>query len=135
MTDGSYSVGVSLGWEIDLFGRLRSLRHAALEQYFASMEGRRAAQILLISQVADQYLTMLAFDDLLNVTERTLDAARASYNIVKLQFDNARGRSWICGKPKPWSNRHRQIARRSCARARRRRMDWYCCSSSRCPPR
>ena len=86
-TDGSYSVGASLGWELDVFGRLRSLRRAALEQYFASMEGRRAAEILLVSQVADQYLSMLAFDELLDVTERTLETARASYQIVKLQFD------------------------------------------------
>ena len=87
VTAGSYSVGASFGWEIDLFGRLRSLREAALEQYFASMEGRRAAETLLVSQVADQYLTMLAFDELLDVTQRTLDTSRASYDIVKLQFD------------------------------------------------
>jgi len=90
-TLGSYSVGLSLGWELDLFGRLRSLRGAALEQYFASMEGGKAVQILLISEVADQYLTMLAYDKLLDVTDRTVDTARASYNIVKLQFDNGAG--------------------------------------------
>lgn len=84
----SYVVGASLGWEIDLFGRLQSLRRAALERYFASMEGRRAAQMLIVSQVSDQYFTMLAFDDLLEVTQQTLAAARASYDIVKLQFDN-----------------------------------------------
>jgi multidrug efflux system outer membrane protein len=52
---------------------------------------RKAAEILLVSQVADQYLTMLAYDDLLDVTDRTLDTARTSYNIVKLQFDNGAG--------------------------------------------
>ena len=87
----SYSVGASLGWELDLFGKLRSLRSAALEQYFASMEGRKAAQILLISQVTDQYLTILADDELLAVTDRTLETARASYDIVKLQFDVGAG--------------------------------------------
>ncbi len=80
-------VGISLSWEIDLFGRIRSLKTAALEQYLASIQGRKAAQITLISQVADQYLTMLANDELLEVTKRTLDAARASYDLVKLQFD------------------------------------------------
>ena len=90
-TPGSYSVGLSLGWEIDLFGRLSSLKAAALEQYLASMQGRKAAEILLVSQVADQYLTMLAFDELLAVTQQTFDAARASYDIVKLQFDTGAG--------------------------------------------
>jgi multidrug efflux system outer membrane protein len=88
---GTYSVGASLSWEIDFFGRLRSLKAAALEQYLASVQGRKAAEILLVSQVADQYLTMLADDDLLEVTQQTLDTARASYDIVKLTFDTGTG--------------------------------------------
>ena len=83
----SWSVGVQASWEIDFFGRLRSLSDAALEQYFASGEARRAAQILLVSQVADQYLMVLAFDEQLAVTRETLATAEASYKIVKLQFD------------------------------------------------
>ena len=90
-TLGSYSVGASVAWEIDLFGRLRSLKAAALEQYLASMQGRKAAEILLVSQVADQYLTMLAYDELLEVTQRTLETAKASYDIVKLTFDTGTG--------------------------------------------
>lgn len=90
-TLGTYSVGLSVGWEIDVFGRLRSLKSAALEQYLASIQGRKAAEILLVSQVADQYLTMLAFDELLEVTQRTLDTAQASYKIVKLIFDTGSG--------------------------------------------
>ena len=88
---GSYSAGVSVGWEIDLFGRLRSLKAAAFEQYLASIQGRKAAEILLVSQVADQYLTILAYDELLEVTQQTLETARASYDIVKLQFDTGAG--------------------------------------------
>ena len=82
-----YDVGVSASWEIDLFGRLRSLSDAALEQYFATAYARQAAEILLVSQVADQYLTTLAFDEQLAVTKQTLETAQASYKIVKLQFD------------------------------------------------
>jgi multidrug efflux system outer membrane protein len=83
----SYSVGATLAWEIDLFGRLRSLKAAALEQYLASVEARKGFEILLVSQVADQYLLMLANDELLEVTQRTLDVALASFTLVKLQFD------------------------------------------------
>ncbi len=87
----SYTVGASLGWEIDLFGKLRSLRAAALQQYLASAQGRKAAQMLLVSQVANQYLTVLACDELLEETERTAAAARASFDIVKLQFEVGAG--------------------------------------------
>jgi len=83
----TYEVGVSAAWELDFFGRLRSLSDAALEQYFATAYARQAAEILLVSQVADQYLTMLAFDEQLAVTKQTLETAQASYKIVKLQFD------------------------------------------------
>ncbi|MEA3193764.1 MAG: outer membrane protein multidrug efflux system [Betaproteobacteria bacterium] len=83
----SWSVGLAAAWEIDFFGRLRSLNDAALEQFLASGEARRAAQILLVSQVADQYLLALALDEQLGVTRATLAAAEASLKIVKLQFD------------------------------------------------
>ncbi len=83
----TWSAGVAAAWESDFFGRLRSLNDAALEQYFASGEARHAAQILLVSQVADQYLLVLALDEQLAVTRATLATAEASYKIVKLQFD------------------------------------------------
>ncbi|HXN15148.1 MAG TPA: efflux transporter outer membrane subunit, partial [Usitatibacter sp.] len=90
-TSQSYEVGVSASWEIDFFGRLRSLSDAALQQYFATAYARQAAEILLVSQVADQYLTLLAFDEQLLVTQETAASARASYDIVKLQFDTGTG--------------------------------------------
>jgi multidrug efflux system outer membrane protein len=87
----TYQAGVSAAWEIDFFGRLGSLKDAALEQYLATAHARQAAEILLVSQVADQYLTMLALDEQLAVTRQTLEAAQASYRIVKLQFDTGTG--------------------------------------------
>jgi multidrug efflux system outer membrane protein len=86
-----YAAGVSAAWEIDFFGRLQSLSDAALEQYFATAYARQAAEILLVSQVADQYLTILALDEQLAVTRQTLETAQASYKIVKLQFDTGTG--------------------------------------------
>lgn len=78
-------------WELDFWGRIRSLSKAALETYFASAEARKATEILLVSQVADQYLTLLAFDDELKVTNDTLQTATESYRLAKLQFDVGTG--------------------------------------------
>jgi outer membrane protein, multidrug efflux system len=86
-----YSVGVSAGWELDFFGRLQSLKDEALQQYLASAEARKAFEILLVSQVADQYLTMLADDEFLAVTARTLATAQASYQLALLQLQNGTG--------------------------------------------
>jgi len=86
-----YSIGMSAAWEIDFFGRLQSLSDQAQQQYFASAQGRKAAQLLLVSQVADQYLTILADDELLAVTQRTLESAQASYKLTLLQFQTGTG--------------------------------------------
>jgi outer membrane protein, multidrug efflux system len=86
-----YSVGLSASWEIDFWGRIRSLKDQALAEYFATAQARKAAEISLVSQVADQYLTILADDDLLEVTRHTLETAQVSYNITKAQFDQGTG--------------------------------------------
>jgi len=83
----SYEAGLSVSWTLDFFGRLRSLRDQALQQYFASAYGRQATEILLVSQVADQYLIMISNDELMAVTQNTLKTAQDSYNLVKLQYD------------------------------------------------
>ncbi|UEP27305.1 MULTISPECIES: efflux transporter outer membrane subunit [unclassified Burkholderia] len=87
----AYNVGLSASWELDLFGRVQSLKDQALAQYLSTSYARQATEISLVSQVADQYLTLLSTDDLLKVTEDTLKTAQASYDLTKLQFDNGTG--------------------------------------------
>ncbi|WP_458376593.1 efflux transporter outer membrane subunit [Pseudomonas pergaminensis] len=83
-----YSVGANVAWELDLFGRVQSLKDEALAQYLSLAETRKAAEIALISQVAIQYLTMLGEEDQLAVTQATLKNAEESFRITKLSFDN-----------------------------------------------
>jgi multidrug efflux system outer membrane protein len=87
----SYSVGLNASWEIDFFGRVQSLKDQALATYLGTTQARKAAEIALVSQVANQYLTVLELDDLLKVTQDTLKTAEESYRITKLQFDNGTG--------------------------------------------
>jgi multidrug efflux system outer membrane protein len=86
-----YTAGLDLSWELDFFGRVRSLSDAAFEQYVASDQGRRAEQILLVSQVADQYLALLSDDELLAITRETLTTAQDSYKLTKAQLDAGTG--------------------------------------------
>ncbi|MGN8554747.1 UNVERIFIED_CONTAM: efflux transporter outer membrane subunit, partial [Microbacterium sp. SLM126] len=86
----SSQYGVSLGttaWELDLFGRLRSLSQAALEQYFASEEARRSTQIALVASVANAYLTQRADEANLAVTRDTLSAYERTYNLTRRSFE------------------------------------------------
>jgi multidrug efflux system outer membrane protein len=87
-----YSVGLgAAAWELDFWGRVRSLKSQALAQYLATAQARKAAEISLVSQVADQYLAMLAYDEQLEVTRKTLATAQSSYKLAKLQFDVGAG--------------------------------------------
>ncbi|KWE73945.1 multidrug transporter, partial [Burkholderia ubonensis] len=87
----TYNVGLQASWELDLFGRIQSLKDQALAKYLATAQARKASEIALVAQVADQYLTVLSTDDLLKVTENTLKTAQASYDLTKLKFDNGTG--------------------------------------------
>jgi len=84
-----YSAGLQVtAFELDLFGRVRSLSDAALAQYFATEEARKAVQISLVGAVASTYLALQSGDELLRVTRQTLATREASYSLVKLRFDN-----------------------------------------------
>jgi outer membrane protein, multidrug efflux system len=84
-----YTAGLNVtGYELDLFGRVRSLSDAALQQYFASEEARKAAQISLVAAVANTYLTLLADDAQLDAARKTLDSREQGFKLLKLKFDN-----------------------------------------------
>ena len=84
-----YTVGAAVsGYELDLFGRVRSLSESALNQYLATAEARKAVQISLIGSVATTYLTLLADEEQLAVTRQTLTTREESARLTKLRFDN-----------------------------------------------
>lgn len=74
-------------YEIDLFGRIRSLSTKALEEYFATAEAQRAAKVSLVSQVATQYYTLRQFEELIANTKTTLASVEESYRLNKSIFD------------------------------------------------
>ncbi len=68
-----YRVGVGVtAFELDLFGRVRSLSEAALEDYLATAEARRGAHLALVAEVAAQELAGRAADEQLALAEQTL---------------------------------------------------------------
>ncbi len=75
-------VGIS-AWEIDLFGRLRSLSRAAVEQYMATEQARSSAQIALIGAVASEWLNLAADREHLALSRSILDAQRSSLELVR----------------------------------------------------
>jgi NodT family efflux transporter outer membrane factor (OMF) lipoprotein len=80
-------IGTS-AWEVDLFGRVRNSSDAALAQFFATEEGRKAAQISLVASVANTWLSLVADDELLAITRETLAGREESLRLTRLRFEN-----------------------------------------------
>ena len=79
-------VGV-VSYELDLFGRVRSLNRAALEQYLASGEAARGAKLALVSEIATQYLTERALLEQIALADQTIAATSKTYELTKQRFD------------------------------------------------
>ncbi|HWI83037.1 efflux transporter outer membrane subunit [Ramlibacter sp.] len=85
----SYSAGLGFStWELDFFGRVASLSEAALAQYLATEEGRKAVQISLVASVANTWLALVADEELLELTRRTLATREESQRLVRLRFEH-----------------------------------------------
>ncbi|WP_203142066.1 efflux transporter outer membrane subunit [Marinobacter mangrovi] len=86
--------GVDLGvasYELDLFGRVRSLKESALQSYLATEEAQRSAKITLVSEVANAYLTLLADKQNLRISQETVDAQQESVNLVRNRYNAGLG--------------------------------------------
>ena len=68
----NYSAGFPVSWEIDLFGRIRSEKAAAFASYLATEQGRRAAIVTLVGDVASTYILIRELDLQLEVAKRTV---------------------------------------------------------------
>lgn len=91
--DGELGTVLSAGlaipaWELDFFGRVSSLKAQALAQYLATDEARKAYELALVSSVAQGWLTLIADQELLRLSARTLQTRQASLELMKLRWEN-----------------------------------------------
>ncbi len=83
----SYAAGLTVtAYEIDFFGRVASLKEQALSQYLASQEGRATVQISLIATVVQAWLSLLADEELLALSQQTLASREESLQLVDLRL-------------------------------------------------
>ncbi|VVE64599.1 multidrug transporter [Pandoraea captiosa] len=87
-TSHAYEIGFGTSaWELDLFGRIRSLKDAALQQYLSTVEVQRATKIGLIAEVANAYLQLAATDEQLALARDTEHGRQLSYEIQRQLFE------------------------------------------------
>lgn len=75
-------------YELDLFGRVRSLSEQALETFYSTENDARAAQISLVSEVSGVYLQLIANKELLDITRATYKNRRGQYELVRNKFNS-----------------------------------------------
>ncbi len=87
-TNEQYNVGLGVSsYELDLFGRVRSLKDQALEQYLATEQARRSVQISLVAEVANAWLTLAADRERLKLTQETLKSQQESFQLIQRRFE------------------------------------------------
>ncbi|NLZ64128.1 MAG: efflux transporter outer membrane subunit [Lentisphaerae bacterium] len=87
-TSKHYSANLSvLSWELDFFGYLRSLSEQAIQEYLATEQARRSAQIMLVATVAQGYWSLAAEREALQLAESTLKSQQEAYALVKHQYE------------------------------------------------
>lgn len=80
----AWGAGVGFSsFELDIFGRIRSLKHEALEQYLSIAEVRRSTQISLVGEIANAYLTWQADQQLLKLSQDTLKIQEDAAEMVR----------------------------------------------------
>jgi len=88
-TSHTYSAGVGItSFEVDLFGRVRSLRERALEQFLSTVETTRGVHLALVAEVGQAYLTLAAQRERLALARRTLETERITLALERGRWDH-----------------------------------------------
>lgn len=77
----------NVSWELDVWGRIRHSNRAALNQLLASIEGKKAVQSTLVSDVATLYFQLRDFDNRLDIANSTVVSRQEYYSKMKARFN------------------------------------------------
>lgn len=88
MTSERYDASIGItSWEVDFFGRIRSLKDKALEEFMATDQARLSTQIMLISSVTQAYLAVAANREALHLVSKTLESQEGAFKLIQKRYD------------------------------------------------
>lgn len=82
-TQKTYNIPVTMQWEVDLAGRLRGEKRAAVATYWNTAETERAVRLQLIAAVATHYYTLVMMDEQLAVTRENISNAKQTVEVMQ----------------------------------------------------
>lgn len=80
-----YSVQVNASWEVDVWGKLRRQKEAALATYLQTYEAKKAVQTTLVSDIASSYYNLLMLDEQLSIAKHNVELGDSILEIIQLQ--------------------------------------------------
>jgi multidrug efflux system outer membrane protein len=89
-----YTLGAGMSWEIDIWGKIRHSRNAALNDLLASEAGRSAVQVALIANVADAYYKLRDFDNRLAISKATYETRQKDLLVLEERFNKGYISEW-----------------------------------------
>lgn len=81
--------GIRASWEIDIWGKLKAAKSAALTKYLGTIEGRNFVMTNLIAEVANSYYELLSYDNQLDIIRQTIQLQTNQLEVVKVQKEAA----------------------------------------------
>jgi len=85
-----YFLGVRSTWEIDIWGKMKIQKKAALQRFMASEKGRQLIQTELVASVANLYYEMLSLDYELGIIQRNIEIQEKATEIISIQKEGGR---------------------------------------------
>jgi NodT family efflux transporter outer membrane factor (OMF) lipoprotein len=80
-----YFLGLQTSWEVDIWGKLRNSKKAALSKYLGTIEGKNFVVTNLVAEIANSYYELLALDNQLEIVRQTIKLQQDALEIVKVQ--------------------------------------------------
>jgi outer membrane protein, multidrug efflux system len=80
-----FTGGIKASWEIDIWGKLKNAKSAAMAKYLASFEGRNFVRTNLIAEIANSYYELLALDNQIDIIRASIELQKSQLDIVKVQ--------------------------------------------------
>lgn len=84
-----YYFGLQSSWEIDLWGKLKNRKKAAMARFYSSVEGKNLIQTALVAETANAYYELLALDEEIKVLDQTINLQEEAIELVKVQKEAA----------------------------------------------
>lgn len=87
---GDFMIGVYASWELDVWGKLRKAKKAAVLKYLSSTEGKNFMVTNIIAEISSSYYELLALDNLLAIIHQNIALQKNALRIIKLEKDAAK---------------------------------------------